>query len=541
MMNSALIKKLRNENKFEEAYKLSKSDLDQNGQDIWAKRNHSWSLYYMIKKHVQAGETAQAKHYLGEFEALNMPKDETLIYERMGYFIGVLQADYLQAKKWIAEGKFLEAFDLHVSAGLPTEQLAWSMYYLLKSHNKSGHPSLNEVRARCRYFRGSVQPEKKLIYKLLLQELIKTKPEFWEGWDQQCDFLEWMGLFGVLDEEDFEKQEWDGKKIIALAERLHIAYSKALLREGADKEKVTAYIAQVVEPLLEPCKGMLYVPFFKAKLLLGTGNREDGLSAFLPFARKKQKEFWVWQVFAEAYESDKEMYLSCLCKAMLCPSRPEFLSGIKERLITHLVAKQSYDWAKTELSELVSLRQKMGWGIRSHHQQLLDLEWYREASEVGLPEQYQKHSVAAVALLGERQGKEVTVLVYQVNADKNMFSFIGVDRQQGYGHYMEKPTLYGLYQLEGIPREGGYFKVMSMKKAIDTTGIENIKKEINGPFRQKAGQAFGFVAGVFVSPDLIKQYGLTDGEEVKGLAISSQIKGKNSWGWKLVAMENRKG
>ncbi|MCC5938415.1 MAG: hypothetical protein JJU34_14145 [Lunatimonas sp.] len=537
MMQTALIKKLRGESRFEEAYKLSQADLERNPQDIWAKRNHAWSLYYLIKKHVQAGEADRAKHFLKEFEEMQMPSDEVLLYERIGYFSHVVQEDYLKAKQLIASGQYLEAFDLHVSAALPEEQLAWAMYYLLRGYNKNRFSLLQAVRERCSYFRDHVHPVKKLVFKLILQELIKTPPEFWENFTPQSAYLEFLGLFDVLEEEDYQKQEWEGKKIIALAERLHIAYSKALLREGASKEKVQNYLTQIVEPKLESNAGMLYVPFFKAKLLLGTGEREEGLRAFLPFAQKKQKEFWVWQVFAEAYSEDEVLYLSCLCKAMTCKSKPEFLCGIKERLIGYLVAKGHDDWAKTELDELVRLRQKMEWGLRTHHQAYLQSPWYLQSKGLlDAGRRYQGHLAAAEALLGGTgaSATQVDIVVTQVNKAKRVFNFVTDDKKEGFAKYREEPELWEAYRVTGSFGEGLFFKVKSMEKSKDMASIGKVRKEVEGIFRSKAGQVFGFVDGVFVPPDLVSAYRLASGMGVKGFAVLTPIKGKKDWGWKLV-------
>jgi len=82
-MSIAEVKNLRNLNRFEDAYRMSLLDMETNQGDIWMKRNHAWSIYYMIKKHVQAGESQKAKNFYLEFKKMKMPKDEKLLYETM--------------------------------------------------------------------------------------------------------------------------------------------------------------------------------------------------------------------------------------------------------------------------------------------------------------------------------------------------------------------------------------------------------------------------------------------------------------------------
>lgn len=538
------VKNLRNQTRYEDAARLSRADLEANPSDIWMKRSHAWSLYYMIKKHVQAGQSEQAKTFYTEFESLQMPADEALIYERMGYFKQVLSANYISSRQLIQEGRFEEAFDLHATdKEAKSEQLAWALYYLLRSTLKSKNPDQQVVLSRLEIFKQKVIPQKQLVYKLLLQELIKLPPNFWDH-SPLTPWLEFLGLFEALDEEDFEKQEYEGKNLISIAERLHIGYSKALIREKATKHKVEQYIKKVVEPKLESRRGMLYVPYFKAKLLLEIGDREEGMQAFLPFARKKQGEFWVWQVFAEYHQQDPELYLSCLCKAMTCKVKPEFLSAIKERLLTHLIATRQYDWAKTELNQLLKLREKHDWGLRSLHRTLMSSDWYQIASEIRSANLYSQHGRPAEQLLElssyPDKTKEILVLVDYVNSEKKVFNFITSDKKKGFGKYTVVPELGEIYQLRGNGSADGFYKVESLQKTQDPEGtMKNFRKTVSGNLRKPAGQPFGFLSGVFVSPVMIKEFQMAENDPLEGVAIYGPVKGKEEWAWRLIKIIGR--
>lgn len=527
------VKQLRAENRHEEAYKLTKEELLRKPADIWAKRLHSWSIYYLIKKHVQAGEAAQARHFLEEFEALEMPKDEVLLYERMGYFYRVLDAGYLQAKQLVAEGKFAEAYRLQVEAvPVDAEQLAWTCYYLLRSHQKTGKPDTTTVAGVLGEFRQLVQPTKKLVYKLLLQEVTKLKPECWYG-SSSSEYMEFLGLFGQLEEEDYQDQVWEGKKIISLAERLHIAYSKALLSERADAAKIHGYLAETVEGKLERYPAMQYVPFFKAKLLLGTGDRESGLRAFLPFARKKSGEFWVWQVYAEAYEDHADRYFSSLCKAMTCRAKPAFLSGIRERMIAFLVKEGRYDEAKYELDQLVAIREKEGWGLRSLHREYLGSDWYAQSSPKAID--YASHTEAAESLLYAGSGEECKVVVVHINKAKKLFGFITEDKREGFGKYRTEPVLWGIYQMNGSFQEGNFFEVIRMAK--QESPVFPLVRAVSGKFTKQSHQSFGFAEGVFVDPAMVSGGRLVHGDRVVGKALLMPVKGKKDWKWRMVSIE----
>ena len=539
-MNQEQLKKLRAESRFEEGYKLTKEALAQKENDIWARRNHSWSIYYMLKKCVQGGQTAQAKHFLAEFGALHMSTDEKLLHERMEYFYKVLNEGYLEVKQLIADGRYQEAFQVEVTKSSPdSEQLAWIGYYILKSFNKTGNPSAFETFEVIAKLIADFVPSKKLVNKLLLGELIKTPSEFWTT-AKQSDFLEKVGLFEVMEEDDYQKQEWEGKKIISLAERLHIAYSKALIRERASSEKIQAYIREVVEPILEQFPAMLYVPYFKAKLLLGMGDKEMGLKAFLPFAKKKSGEFWVWQVFAEAYEEKPELYFSCLCKAMTCKTKPEFLSNIQEKLIAYLVNTSQYSYAKSELERLLQLRQSHKWGVKAIHIHYLEADWYRHNRPENL--HYEKHVSLAEDLLGGFSKQSIEVIIHHINKEKKLCSFLIAEGKTGFGKYTSEPELFGLYKLHGAEGDGDFFQIKMMEKVSNREHV--LLREVKGQVIKKEQQGFAFVSGAFVEPGLVKKFGLVDGMHVAGEALLAPVKGKEQWSWKLVhvhSFENKKG
>lgn len=531
-MNPQQLKQLRAENRFEESYKLTKDDLLQKQDDIWAKRNHSWSLYYLIKKHVQAGQTAQAKHFLEEFTALQMPAAETLLHERMEYLFKILSEGYLQVKQLVADGKYREAFELELKKDKPDiEQLSWIVYYLLKSQNRTGEPDESETLKLLSRHMERYIPSKKLVSKLILQELIKTPPEFWSS-APQSDYLEKAGFYNILEDDDFQKQDWEGKKIISLAERLHISYSKALLREKVDEKKISTYIEEIVEPILEKYPAMVYVPYFKAKLLLGTGNIDSGIKAFLPFAKKKSGEFWVWQVFAEAYEEDHSLYFSCLCKAMTCLTKPEFLSNIQEKLIAYLVKTEQYGFAKSELENLMRLREKQGWGVKSIHSQYMESSWF--AQYTAAPINYSDHIAQAESLLGNKPTETILVVVNHVNIEKKVFSFLVNEHKSGFGKYREKPKLWGIYRLIGNFGTGDYFQI---KKEEPSTSKEHpLLRYVKGKFSKQDHNPFGFIDGNFVEPNLVRKHSLKPNDMVEGTALLAPVKGKNDWAWKMISI-----
>ena len=59
-------------------------------------------------------------------------------------------------------------------------------------------------------------------------------------------------------------------------------------------------------------------------------------------------------------------------------------------------------------------------------------------------------------------------------------------------------------------------------------------KEITGSVVIKDGNTYGFIDNAFVSPDLVKSKGLSNGDQINATAMLSFNKKKKEWGWKCI-------
>jgi hypothetical protein len=61
-----------------------------------------------------------------------------------------------------------------------------------------------------------------------------------------------------------------------------------------------------------------------------------------------------------------------------------------------------------------------------------------------------------------------------------------------------------------------------------------VRKIIQGKLQLPESKNFGFVDGVFVSPEMVKRWGLVAGQELKGLAVLAPVKRDGPLKWKFV-------
>ena len=126
--------------------------------------------------------------------------------------------------------------------------------------------------------------------------------------------------------------------------------------------KVESFLPKLAR-LVENYPKFQYPAYFQAKLLLALGDREDMLSALLPFAKKKKNDFWVWEILSEAFPDDEEKVFGLYCKALSCHSPEEMLINLRQKMAALFIIRQLYNEARTEIELLVTARNEKGYKI----------------------------------------------------------------------------------------------------------------------------------------------------------------------------------
>jgi hypothetical protein len=179
-MNQAEVKSLRSQQRYEEAAKLSRTLLQQQPDDLWQQRGHAWSLYYLIKKQMQAGEKTSALAYLAEFDLLQIASDDTLIHEKVNYFRAAIQSGYLEVKKLIEEERFEEALALQLQQEpISISAISWNSYYFIRHQVKKDKPDVVLIHRFLNKVYCSILPEGMLVDKLILLQLIRLPESVW--------------------------------------------------------------------------------------------------------------------------------------------------------------------------------------------------------------------------------------------------------------------------------------------------------------------------------------------------------------------------
>lgn len=499
-MPSKEIKELRQSGRLEEALEMAQNEFQADPENIWTKRNLSWVFYEYLKLNLSSENFEEFLAWLNEIVALELPEEEKMLFDSLSFQIGKL------------------LFTMSKEEPIPVQKI----YQLFEA---------------IRNFHFTKQSEG---YSFLLKGFHKGL----KGSERYLEFIDWWGLEN-LSEKDFQKEKLPtGKEIMAVAEQVYIAYAKHLLPQRDmqgnvvfDREKAEAFLPQL-EAITEKYPSYQYPPYFQAKLLLALGDHEDVLSALIPFARKKQNDFWVWEVLAEAVENEPEKVFSCHCRALICPSQEEMLVGVRQKLADALIQKKLYNEAKTEISLILKVKEAHGHKIPGVINQWINQPWYAEAKTLESNKSfYRQYTALAESILFSDTPEEL-VFVEFVNSDKSMLNFIATEEKFGFfkfDRFLKKvqPGEVLSVRFNGGAK-GGRYNVLTCKKVMDDSFKSQFQKEIEGTVKIKPGASFGFIGDAFINPTLISKYKLSDGQNFKGQIIKTYDSKKEKWGWKLI-------
>jgi hypothetical protein len=503
-MISKEITDLRKTGKLEEALQLANKALEAEPHNIWNKRAASWVYYDYLKKHADLDSFAVFKENLVKINHLELPENEKMVFDNCAWQIGSL------------------------------------IFSLQKSENVD-YSKINELFEIVRDFHFTKPSE---AYSFLYKSFHKG----YQNWSNYQAFADWWN-FENFRPEDYIKEDFKDKKIMAVVEQAYIAYSKKLL-EGVIfdpfnqnreivKEKIQLFLPKL-DTIATKYPDYQYPPYFKAKLLIAIGG-DNVLSSFLPFAKQKKNDFWVWELMAEIFSEEKEIQFACYCKALSLKTPEDFLVKLRQTFAGMLVERQMYDNAKTEIRRVIETREKHEWKLPNQIVQWIEQEWYKAANakkdNVSL---YSQQVEKADEILFQDIPEEVIAVEF-VNENKNILHFVQSKRKFGFFKYegkLDKPEIGEILQVrfdgQGQDR---FYKILSAQKAEAQSTMDALK-DFEGAIRVITPMNFGFIEDVFIEPKIIEKMGLVDGQSLKGKAILSFNKKKNEWGWKAISLDS---
>lgn len=518
-MSFKQVKELRQAGKLDEAYQLAaldleaekakvvdKSNTELQGQNppnlIWAKRALAWVLYESIKQNATNENYEAFLKYLTQLAGLELPEGEKMVFDNIA---------------WQA-GKML--FDIH-------------------RQEKPGCQKVDAIFDLIKAFHFTKPSE---AYSFLYKAFHKGYQE----WPRYLEFADWWEFRHFRPEDCLKEEMPNGKMAMSLMEQACIAYAKKLLQgepsetdpfqNEVNAEKIQAFMP-LLDQIIDQHPEYLYPPYFKAKLLLFQGTNEKALEAFLPFAKAKRQEFWVWDVMADIFPNEPEKQIACYCKALSCRSADEFLSKVRLKLAKLLLNTNKLSEAKTEIECAFETLQAKGWKIPNQIMSWKNSTWFKEAKPFKDNRRfYTSNAPTAERLLFADIPEEFGVVEF-VNKDKKILHFIVNRDKHGflkYGRHLKNVQIGDFIKVRFDSRSSdGYYKVLTLGKT-EAQPDAPIVRDFEGKISIHKDNPFGFVGDIFIDPATVRQQKLADGASVRGRAILSFNRKRQDWGWKAV-------
>lgn len=492
------IKELRQAGKLEEAYAMAKAELETDLSNIWAKRNLSWVIYAQLD--ALASNLDAFIEKINEVKELDLPATEEMFFENISIVIS-------KAARVITHEATLDINKIH--------RLFDSIKELPIKRNSKW-------------------------FSVLFSAMHKGMKES----NRYIEFADWWD-FKNFSPEDFQKEKMpNGKEVMSIAEQAYIAYAKHLLPKQTqhgeiifNKEKAEEFLP-VLSKIVEEYPQFQYPAYFNAKLLLALGNKDNMLESLLPFVKKKRNDFWVWEIFAEAFSRDPEKVFACYCKALSCKSPDEMLVSLRQKMARILISRKLYNEARTEIDLLVHARTAQGFKIPTEVTIWQTMDWYKTAvqykSNFGF---YKTYMPIAEALLFNDVPEE-SVIVEFVNTDKKVLNFIASESKFGffkYERFLSKVEIGDVLKVRfQSGTNGSSFMVLTAVKTNDNNLADKFIKDVKGIFKIPEGKSFGFIDDYYVHPKLIIKYNLTSNIEIFAKVIRHYNPSKKTWDWRVL-------
>lgn len=466
------IKSLRQQGKLDEALFLAQEILDQQPNDIWAFRAWAWVKFDQLK---MAGEQQlRFQAILHELMAYPQVQTEGILLEQIGWQL-IKQLYRLQR---MGEAFLPLATDLF--------QCFWQNFRLLQA------PS-HELRSA----------------------LLSFSLKIANHWVHFLDFIQDYNLSNSAIK-DFEKEiSPNGTPYTPLVERAMIATAKKLLPlfDALDMAQQQAWLA-LFQQLETQNPTFVYVKYYRVKLLLLTSaGRSEAYTSFLPFARSKSNEFWVWELLSQCVETDSDK-LACLCRAVLCKSPDEFLVGVKLQLAQQLEKMHYWAEAKSEAEHCRNIRQQKGWQLPQALQSLLNASWFESVASHHNPQRYHGWAAQAESLL-YADLIQVEALVTELKTEQKWLKYINSEGTEGGFPY---------YRLLPKPQQGQcitLFVAPHDKSKVHWVQVKTPNQQPNWihPFEgtvQLTKGGFGFVQDIYIPKVMLTSLGIATGNRLQG-------------------------
>ena len=488
---------LRKNGKYAEAYEMADAEYQQDPENIWAKRALAWCLFDGLKANASYAQKELFLNKITEISELNVSADEDLFWKSVSWPIVM----------FVRNTSLTEGASLDVISNLFDMIKEWPF----------------------------IKPSEE--YSALFSGFMTLK----EKWDRFIEFCDWWNFDNFI-ERDYQCFTLpNGRKMpLSPAESAYIAYAKALIA-FKNPVAISAFIPRM-QKLSEEHPEMLYPNFYIGKMLLASGgDGQDAVSALLPFVKKKQTEFWAWQLLAEAIDGDDEKCMACLLRAVNCHTQDQFVVNLYLMLAKALLQLKYYADARFYLDKYLKIKTETQTKISYDAQLMSNEKWYKDAAGKSPEYKLDYMSITNEILYGDIA--ETIAVVSFVNADKKMATVVYGEKHSGFFKYdslIKRINAGDILKIRiSEVSSDGHMKVFSAKTVNENIST-NFYKVVDGTVSSsKTGTAFFLNVGkesYYIPSNLVEKNQLKVNDVAKANVLYSFDRKRDQWSWACVTI-----
>lgn len=543
------ITRLRKSRQIDEAYDLGKTARAQYPSDGWVMGAFGWCVIELVKRHANNPESEDFRRYLDELADLPVPpSDEVLHAQRQRWLSMADEAGReaeraRQAGKSGRHGEAIAIFARLANAGKLRDadrtSFGWELCQATQDVIKAGNgrtlagaPIGKARRHIADYFRLGLSGPNLLHSRIAQQALALARA----GHIKIVPLARMWDLHSFRSE-DHERFRTDGGKTLpALSESLVNMVAKEAAASGTLPD--VEFVLPHVERMSEKFPDNQWLKMNRVKLLSRLGRDDDARSLAVEFVRAKSREFWAWDLLGDLME-DGATRLACYAKALMCSSDDAFTGKVRLKFAEG-IAGQHPDEARTEIDRVLEASRIAGHRMPTKAEELTRRGWYIDAEPKQIPPTfYDRFSKPADKYLLAQLPKRLAVIDH-VNHERKLFHFIvdkGVDGVAPFKMFGNAPKEGQVVrvQVDTVKGpDGPRTNLLSIEQS-DEPIPSHLGKKFHDEVRVSNGMGF-MPDGIFISPILITQNAIQDGDTIEGIAILNYDKRRSRWGLKALRL-----
>ena len=331
--------------------------------------------------------------------------------------------------------------------------------------------------------------------------------------DLLFDFLQWISFELIEDS--------------SLIEKLGVLIAKSLLGYQSTETQKSGLFETWVLKKVEQFPDLPFLKYYAVKLLLKNNNMEEARLKAFELVKLKPNEFWVFHILGACFEGQPRLQISAYCKALTIKNKPEMHLGVRQDFAELLVKYGKWNFAKSEIEEIIRIRNTKGWKITPEV-----AGWYN---------MLEIKNTNAERLQYARYIEDIEDKVFGTYSQAAVV-ITKIDKILGFGYYIAENKKGGKFSLSilnelqlGVCYTAYFVKhpvadYDILKRLVKLSEVPKWVRSFEGTLNIKEA-GFGFVNDIYVSGKFISNNNLQQGDYLNGSAIESFDLKRNKNGW----------